>query len=97
MWLVRFTKQAKKDSGKLKAAGLDGKAKELVEIVRKDPFARPPSYEALVGNFTGYYSRRINLKHRFVYEVHPGPVEEGGIEYEGVVKVLSMWTHYETL
>ena len=41
------------------------------------------------------YSRRINRQHRLVYEVIEGAYEEDGTSYEGIVKVLSMWTHYE--
>lgn len=95
MYLVRFTKQAAKDAAKLKGAGLADKAKALVEIVRENPFQTPPIYEALVGNLDGLYSRRINLKHRFVYEVISDPVDEGGIGYDGTVKVVRMWTHYD--
>lgn len=97
MYLIRFAKQAAKDAPKLKAAGLDGKAKALVEIVRENPFQTPPTYEGLVGNLSGLYSRRISLKHRFVYEVIPGPIEESGETYEGVVKVVRMWSHYDSV
>lgn len=74
MCKVAFTKQAQKDAKKLKAAGLDRKAKSLVEVVKADPFAKPPAYEPLVGNLSGYYSRRISIQHRFVYQVYPGGV-----------------------
>lgn len=97
MYLVRFARQAVKDAKKLRSAGLDKKAKELVAIVGEDPFATPPRYEALVGNLTGMYSRRISIQHRFVYEVIAGPLVEDGVEYEGAVKVLSMWSHYDKL
>ena len=97
MWDVVFTKQAMKDAKKLKAAGLDRKAKSLIEVVRTDPFARPPTYESLVGNLSGYYSRRISIQHRFVYMVSPGAVVIDGEDYEGIVKVVRMWTHYDGL
>ena len=97
MWHVEFTKQAVKDAGKLKAAGLDKKAKSLVGVVRVDPFANPPAYESLVGNLSGFYSRRINIQHRFVYQVCQGPVMIDGETCEGVVKVVRMWTHYDGL
>ena len=97
MWQVVFTKQAAKDAKRLKRAGLDGKAKTLVEVVKENPFKIPPSYEGLVGSLSGLYSRRINLQHRFVYEVIEGPIEKDGVRYEGTVKVLRMWTHYERL
>lgn len=95
MWLVVFTKQAQKDAKQLKAAGLAGKAKALVAAVREDPFKVPPRYEALVGNLSGLYSRRISLQHRFVYEVIKEKIERDGALYEGAVKVVRMWTHYD--
>lgn len=95
MWLVVFTKRAQKDARQLKAAGLAGKAKALVAAVREDPFKVPPRYEALVGNLSGLYSRRISLQHRFVYEVIKEEIERGGALYEGAVKVVRMWTHYD--
>lgn len=95
MWLVVFTKQAQKDAKQLKAAGLAGKAKALVAAVREDPFKVPPRYEALVGNLSGLYSRRISLQHRFVYEVIKEEIERDGALYEGADKVVRMWTHYD--
>lgn len=97
MYRVIFTKQAAKDAKKLKTAGLDAKAKELAAIVSADPFAYPPAFEPLVGSLAGMYSRRINRQHRFVYEVIDEPVEHEDSAAEGTVKVLSMWTHYESL
>lgn len=52
----------------------------------KDPFQRYPPFEKLVGNLAGYYSRRINVQHRLVYEVD---------REARIVHVLRMWTHYE--
>lgn len=95
MWRVVFTKQAAKDAKNLKAAGLEGKAKSLVEVVRVDPFGIPPAYEGLVGSLAGLYSRRINIQHRFVYSVDATPVDYEDVSYEGTVKVVRMWTHYE--
>ncbi len=86
MWILYFTKQAEKDGGKLKAAGLKGKAENLLEILKADPFQTPPPYEKLVGDLAGAYSRRINIQHRLVYQV---------LEEEPAVKVLRLWTHYE--
>ena len=97
MYLVRFSKQADKDKKLLKGAGLDKRAKELLNIIVENPFQTPPPYEALVGNLNGFYSRRINLQHRLVYEVYPDAITENGVEYEGTVKVARMWTHYEGL
>jgi len=85
MYKVVYSKLALKDAKKLSSASLDKKAKELIEILKNNPFQKPPPYEKLVGNLTGAYSRRINIKHRIVYEV---------IENEKLVRVLRMWTHY---
>lgn len=85
-WQVVFAKHAVKDAKKLAAAGLKGKAKELLEVLQNDPFKNPPAYEKLVGDLEGAYSRRINIQHRLVYEV---------FKEERIVRVLRMWTHYE--
>lgn len=41
MWKVVVTKQAAKDAKKLKAAELDGKAKKLIDVVRKTLLQTP--------------------------------------------------------
>jgi len=85
-WSVVFAKDALKDARKLAAAGLKPKAQQLLELLAKDPFRNPPSFEKLVGDLEGAYSRRINIQHRLVYEV---------FKKERTVRVLRMWTHYE--
>ena len=85
-WEVVFAKHALKDAKKLAAAGLKGKAQELLEVLAGDPFQNPPPYEKLVGDLEGAYSRRINIQHRLVYEV---------FKKERAVRVLRMWAHYE--
>ena len=97
MWHVEFSKHAAKDAKKLKAAGLDGKAKSLIEVVRSDPFANPPAYESLVGNLSCHYSRRSSIQHRFVYQASRGSVKIDGKTYDGIVKVVRMCIHYERL
>ena len=84
--IVYHKEVVKKDIPNLKTAKLDRKAKDLIELLKVDPFSRPPSYEKLVGDLQGAYSRRINIKHRLVYQV---------FEEEKTVHILSMWTHYE--
>ena len=51
----------------------------------------------LVGNLSGLFSRRLNIQHRFVYQVYVGKMVEDSIEYEGTVKIIRMWSHYENL
>ena len=86
MFRVIFTNAALKDVAKLKAARLDNNAKAIIEIIKNNPYQIPTPYEKLLGSLSGLYSRRINIKHRLVYEVY---------ESEGVIKILSLWSHYE--
>lgn len=85
-WKVVFTKQAQKDARKLASAELKPNAEKLIEILRSNPFQKPPSYEKLIGDLLGVYSRRINLQHRLVYQI---------LEKEKTVKIIRMWTHYK--
>lgn len=86
MWELRYAHQAQKDAKKLASSGLKDKAKELLAVVRNNPYQTPPPYEKLVGDLAGACSRRINIQHRLVYQV---------LERERIVKVLRMWIHYE--
>jgi len=54
-WQLVFAKHALKDAKKLAAAGLKGKAQELLEVLAADPFQNPPPYEKLVGDLEGAY------------------------------------------
>ena len=85
-WRIVFTKQAQKDAKKISSAGLQKKADELIQILRKNPFQSPPPFEKLVGDLSGAYSRRINIQHRLVYQI---------MNNEKVIKILRMWTHYD--
>lgn len=85
-WQIVYTKQAQKDARKLASGGLKDKAIMLLDILKQDPYQTPPTYEQLIGDLAGAFSRRINIQHRLVYQV---------IETEKTVKVLRMWSHYE--
>lgn len=85
-WRVVFTRQAAKDAKKLKAAGLQAKAAYLLNVLAENPFQSPPPFEKLVGDLAGAFSRRINVRHRLVYQV---------LEEERTIKVIRLWTHYE--
>lgn len=84
-WEIVYTRQAQKDAKKLASSGLKNKAKKLLDIIKKDPYQNPPPYEKLVGDLSGAYSRRINIQHRFVYQIY---------EKEQIIKVIRLWTHY---
>lgn len=83
---LKFSKYALKDAKKLEESRLDGKAKEILKILRENPYQNPPPYEKLKGDLQGKFSRRINIQHRIIYEV---------LEEERVVKIYRMWTHYQ--
>ncbi len=85
-WRIIYTRQAQRDAKKISEADLKVKVEGLLEILRDNPYLSPPSFEKLVGDLSGAFSKRINIQHRLVYQV---------IDEEKTVKVIRMWTHYE--
>lgn len=83
---IFYTKKALEDIPKLKNIKLDEKVKRLIELIKNNPFENPPPYEKLKGILQGAYSRRINIKHRLVYEI---------LEQDKAIKIISLWSHYE--
>ena len=83
---VVFSRHAQRDAKKLAKSNLKESALRLIEILKEDPFRNPPPFESLKGDLHGFYSRRINIQHRIVYEVD---------KQKKIVLVLRMWTHYE--
>lgn len=71
---------------KINFAGLKEKAENIIKLLQNDPYQNPPSFERLVGDLTGAFSRRINIQHKVVYQIY----EKGK-----TVKVIRMWTQYE--
>ena len=88
MYAIVYTKMAIRDIPNLKAAKLDKRARKLIDLIKENPFQSPPPFEKLVGDLHGTFSRRINIKHRLVYQV---------LEEEQTVKIISMWTHYDNI
>ena len=85
-WLLIYTKQAKKVAKRLSHSGLKPQAERLLDVLREDPYRTPPPYERLVGDLAGAYSRKINIRHRIVYQI---------LDDIKTVKIIRMWTHYE--
>ena len=83
---VVFSRHAQRDAKKLAKSNLKESAQKLIAILGVDPFQNPPPFESLKGDLQGFYSRRINIQHRLVYEVD---------KENKTVLVLRMWTHYE--
>jgi len=87
MYKVQWAKQAKKDFENIESTNLMPKVAEILRTVRKNPFY----------DLKGMCSRRINKKHRFIYEVLPNTEnlkDIDGVLYEGIVNIMSMWSHY---
>lgn len=49
MYRTQYSKKAIKDIERLKESGLAGKAKDLIAIIRENPYKNPPRYEKLGG------------------------------------------------
>lgn len=88
MYKIVYRKQVIKDITKIKSIGLSEKTQRLIEVIKENPYQNPPPYEKLVGDLQGAYSRRINIQHRLVYQV---------FEEEKIVKIISIWSHYERI
>jgi Txe/YoeB family toxin of toxin-antitoxin system len=86
MYQIFYSSQARKDAKKIQSAGLKNNVIKLIELLRNNPYQNPPPYEKLLGDLLGSYSRRVNIQHRLIYQVY---------EYEKIVKIIRMWTHYE--
>ena len=84
-WKIEFSRTALKDAKKLKVANLDTNVKLLLNVLKINPFE--PPYEKLSGNLKGYFSRRINIKHRLIYSVD---------EETKTIRVVSVWSHYKS-
>jgi Txe/YoeB family toxin of toxin-antitoxin system len=86
MYQVVYSSQSHKDAKKANESGLKTTIEQLIKILKNNPYQNPPPYEKLTGDLSGSYSRRINIKHRLVYQVY---------ENEKIIKIIRMWTHYE--
>lgn len=84
VWKIELSRQALKDAKKLKAANLQENVRQIVAVLKQNPYE--PPYEKLLGNLKGYYSRRINIKHRLIYSVD---------DFTKTIRIISVWSHYE--
>jgi len=84
-WKIIFSSQAEKDSIKIDKSPHRKKVFNLLNLLQDNPYRNPPPYEKLTSS-ENYYSRRINIQHRLVYNI---------FKEEKIVRVVRMWTHYE--
>ena len=85
-WKILYTKQGLKDKKTAMSNGLKAKVRDLLALLKDDPFAAYPPYEKLIGDLGGACSRRLNRQHRLVYQAY---------EVEHAIKIISFWSHYE--
>lgn len=88
MYKIEYHKKALKDIEKLKQNNLAIRAKNLIDVLKNNPFQNPPPYEKLLGDLKELYSRRINIQHRLIYQV---------FEDKKLVRIISLWSHYENV
>lgn len=50
MYQILYTKKAVKDIEKIKQSTLNVKAKNLIEVIKNNPYQTPPPYEKLLGD-----------------------------------------------
>ena len=83
MYSLQFHKKAFKDRDKLKQyPKLYKKAQTIIAELQKNPY----NSKELKGDLSPQRSCRIDLKHRIVFLID---------EPKKVVKILSMWGHYD--
>lgn len=87
-YTVILDKQAKKDYEELRRQGYGPKADAILKQLQTNPYQ--PPYEKLLGEYKGYYSKRLNRTDRVVYEIREGACEDGS----DAVVVVRMRTHY---
>ncbi|MCL2521033.1 MAG: Txe/YoeB family addiction module toxin [Spirochaetaceae bacterium] len=84
---IVYTKDAVKDYEFIKQSQpvMLKNLKDIIQILRTDPYQIKHRFEKLHGH-KNRFSRRLNNKHRIVYEVYKD---------ENIVKIVAMWGHYD--
>lgn len=87
-YTLAFTDHAKQDMQRLKRDEPKAflKLGKLLEELMDHPKTGTGKPEPLSGDRSGQWSRRINKKHRLVYEIH---------DKEVLVLILTAYGHYE--
>lgn len=82
----RFTPESHKDIERLSVASrkLLIRVVLLINDIMKHPFEGIGKPEALKGDLAGYWSRRIDQKHRLIYKVE-----------DELITIISCYGHYD--
>jgi len=85
---IILSSKAVKDSKLIIKQNLHEKVKTMLREIENNPYDKTYHFEHLKYDLKGLCSKRINYKHRLVYEVN---------EKTKTVIVHRMWSHYEKL
>lgn len=95
---IRLSKEAKADIAKLKTENRRFLVKlwDLIINISETPFDGIGQPEALRGDLSGLWSRRINGEHRLVYRIKTIQIIENDERLERqVIEIISCHGHYE--
>ncbi|SFU08253.1 toxin YoeB [Algoriphagus locisalis] len=85
---IYFTQKALKDIEKIKKSGnkkLLAKLEVLLNELEEHPYTGTGKPELLKNNYSGLWSRRLNLEHRLIYSVNGQTI---------TVTLISAFSHY---
>jgi len=86
---IYFTQKALKDIDKIEKSGnrkLLAKLESLIDELEEHPYSGTGKPELLRNNYSGLWSRRINLEHRLIYSVDGQTI---------TVTLISAFGHYK--
>ena len=64
-WELKYTKKSKNDSQLLKSCHLDGKAKNILNKIKEDPYGKPPPFDDFLSYYTLFiFNRQFRKKNR---------------------------------
>jgi Txe/YoeB family toxin of toxin-antitoxin system len=88
MYKIIFNNKTKKNMVNLKRSKYYNYANELIKEIEINPFNTISSLEKITNDEEIFYSRRINSKHRIVYQVDKDKRE---------VVIYELWGHYDSM
>ncbi len=88
MYEVRYTKGGEKDRVKLMRSPYAEIAATILEQMKQDPYSNTGGGLEKVDDGDIFYVRRINAKHRLVYQIDEEIRE---------ILIWEMWNHYDRM
>ncbi len=88
MYSILYTKGGEKDRTKVLRSPYGETAMAIVDEIRRDPYANTGGGLEKVDDGDIFYIRRINAKHRLVYQID---------EQKKEILIWEMWNHYDRM